>query len=156
MKKLISLFLILAALSCIFACGEVKPDGSDTAAVPEGSAANGDEKPEEIIDLTKMSAQIVYAYVYDMMTEPEKYIGKTFRIGGVYNTSYYDVTGCWYHWCVIADATACCSQGLEFILNDAKSKYPESGADIVIEGKFGTYDELGITYYYIDADTIKA
>lgn len=154
MKKQLSLLLILAAVFCLFACGEDKNGESDTAAVPAESTA--DAKPEEIIDLTKMSSQIVYAYVYDMMTEPEKYIGKTFRIGGVYNTSYYDVTGCWYHWCVIADATACCSQGLEFILNDAKSKYPESGAEIVIEGKFGAYDELGITYYYIDADTIKA
>lgn len=60
-----------------------------------------------------------------------------------------------YYACVIADATACCSQGLEFVLEGDYTypdDYPELGTDITVVGTFDTYDENGQTYcHLIDA-----
>ncbi len=47
-----------------------------------------------------------------------------------------------YFACVIADATACCQQGLEFVLAGDYSypdDYPELGTDITVVGEFQTY-----------------
>ena len=51
-----------------------------------------------------------------MMSKPEEYEGKTIRIEGKYYASYYPITDKYYNYCLIADALACCSQGLEFEL----------------------------------------
>jgi hypothetical protein len=47
------------------------------------------------------------------------------------------------------DATACCSQGIEFELTDDyvyPDDYPEDGGDICVVGTFDTYEEDGFTY----------
>ena len=41
------------------------------------------------IDLTRMSGTMVYAQVFQMVTEPEKYVGKRIKMKGVFS-SYYD------------------------------------------------------------------
>lgn len=98
-------------------------------------------------DLTAMSSDMVYATVYQLMTEPDSYIGKTFRMEGAYYASYYESTDTYYHFCVIQDATACCSQGLEFIWGDGThvypDEYPKEGDTVTVEGTFATYREEG-------------
>ncbi|MDD6211747.1 MAG: hypothetical protein PUB22_01135 [Clostridiales bacterium] len=71
------------------------------------------------LDLTSLSSTMVYAEVYNMMSAPEDYIGKTVKMKGQF-TYYqaYDEKGNpvpdqLYFACLIADAAACCSQGLE-------------------------------------------
>lgn len=49
------------------------------------------------------------------MVEPDKYIGKTLCIDGLYYTGQNEKTGTYYHYSIIKDALACCSQGLEFV-----------------------------------------
>lgn len=87
------------------------------------------------IDLTRMSSTMVYAQVYKMVTEPVKFIGKRIRMKGVFS-SYYDYeTKKRFYGCVIADALACCSQGLAF--EPAKDrKFPDDGEKITIIGDF--------------------
>ena len=101
------------------------------------------------VDLTTLSSTMVYAEVYDMMVTPEKYIGKTVKMNGTYNLYHDDTTDKNYFACIIADATACCSQGIEFILTDAYSypdDYPPNGAPICVAGVFDTYKEGDRTY----------
>lgn len=109
------------------------------------------------IDLTIMSSTMVYVEVYNMMTQPEDYLGKTIKVRGEYYVSYYDVTEQYYHFVVIADATACCTQGLEFVWQGEHiypEDYPADGKEIELTGVFSSYEEEGITYYCIDTDTI--
>ena len=109
------------------------------------------------VDLTVLSTTMVYAEVNNIMTNPGDYIGKTVRMGGPYYTSYYDETGLYYHYVVIEDATACCAQGLEFIWDGEHSypdDYPDERAYIEVAGVFGSYDELGRTYYCLTVDGI--
>ena len=49
---------------------------------------------------------------------------------------------------MIADASACCAQGMEFVLKDGMA-YPEMEADITVVGTFQVYDENGATYCHL-------
>ncbi len=119
----------------------------EDAAAPE----NG-ETPESIpapakgvdIDLTAMSATMVYSEVYSMLATPENYIGKTVKMDGIFAYYYDEATGNYYYACIIRDATACCSQGIEFVLTDDyvyPDDYPEVGGDVSVVGVFDTYME---------------
>ena len=108
---------------------------NDTAASDEGID----------YDLTKMNSDMVYATVYQMMMDPEQYVGKVCKIDGLYYAGQDENTGDYYHYCIITDALACCAQGLEFIWGDGSHKYPdEYPADqtpIIVQGTFETYQE---------------
>ena len=107
------------------------------------------------IDLTNMSSTMVYSYVFNMISTPDDFIGQRFRIRGIYDEQYWDQTKLTYHYIVIADATACCAQGLEFVLTDPNAAYPQVGEEFEISGIFGTYEEEGNLYIQIAADSIK-
>lgn len=124
-----------------------------------GQVVNGDSsviaqyKSEGVdVDLTLMGSDLVYATVYQMMSKPEEYEGKTIRIEGKYYASYYPITDKYYNYCLIADAAACCSQGLEFELGgDAvyPDDYPADQSHVIVTGVFETYtEEAGQTFYY--------
>ncbi len=124
-----------------------------------GQVVNGDSsvisqyKSEGVdVDLTLMGSDLVYATVYQMMSKPEEYEGKTIRIEGKYYASYYPITDKYYNYCLIADALACCSQGLEFELGgDAvyPGDYPSDQSEVIVTGVFETYtEEAGQTFYY--------
>lgn len=60
------------------------------------------------IDLTSLSSTMVYSEVYNMMYEPDSYIGKTIRMDGIYTAYHDESSGNNYFACIIQDATACC------------------------------------------------
>ena len=110
------------------------------------------------VDLTKLSSTMVYSEVYAMMTAPEDYIGKTVKMNGQFalyqatDVNGQPVPDQIYFACVIADATACCQQGLEFVLaGDYKypDDYPELGTDITVVGEFQTYMEGALQYCHL-------
>ena len=92
---------------------------------------------------------MVYSEVYNMMCEPDKYIGKTIKMNGLFTVYHDKSTGNKYFSCIIQDATACCSQGIEFVWKGDHSypdDYPEPGTEIVVTGTFDTYTEDDIVY----------
>ncbi|MBO4376598.1 MAG: hypothetical protein J5811_04795 [Lachnospiraceae bacterium] len=99
--------------------------------------------PSVDYDLTVMGKDMVYATVFQMVTNPKDYIGKTFKVKGMYYDSYLEETDTTYHFVVIADALACCSQGLEFIWEDDTREYPELESEVTLKGTFETYKEEG-------------
>lgn len=86
----------------------------------ESKEQGGQQTPGSDVDydLTNMNKDMVYATVYQLMVEPDKYIGKTLCIDGLYYTGQNEKTGTYYHYSIIKDALACCSQGLEFVWGD--------------------------------------
>ena len=128
-----------------------------TSGCGEGGQAGKEAAPalvEEItpdVDLTSMSSTIVYSEVYNMLLSPESYIGKTIKMRGafaVYATGEGDQETLYYA-CLIADATACCSQGIEFVPTGDyhfPDDYPELGSEITVIGTFDTYIEDGYEY----------
>ena len=168
MKKLFCVLLIVLMLGSLVACGSEKDKG--TAATdnqtPNSSVSQNQptEKESESapttstpaqsadgidVDLTKLSSTMVYSEVYNMMVSPDNYTGKTVKMNGAF--AYYEdpETKKQYFACIIADATACCSQGLEFILTGEHTypnDYPEVYSDITVTGTFETYEENGYNY----------
>lgn len=96
------------------------------------------------VDLTVLSSTMVYSQVYNMMMTPENFKGKVVKMQGSYSCFYDDASGKYYFACIIQDATACCSQGIEFVLTDDykyPDDYPTDGDIVTVQGVFDTYYE---------------
>ncbi len=180
MKKTLSIMLVICMIFALAACG--KDAGGQNAATTAPPASkqsdsnvNGQEFKETKaaqegknvdanqgidVDLTKLSGTMVYSEVYNMLSAPENYIGRTVKMNGSFNlycqktdeNGEPDLNYPIYYACVIADATACCSQGLEFVLDGNfayPDDYPELGDNITVTGTFETYKEDGTTYCHL-------
>ncbi len=136
MKKFLCILLAIAFCLVLPGC---------TVSVNKTTGADIAEKEENVdVDLTILSSTMVYSQVYDMMMTPEDFMGKVIKMNGTF--AYYkdESTGKYYYACIIKDATACCSQGIEFELNDSfkfPDDYPEAGDDVTVIGTFDTYQE---------------
>ena len=122
-------------------------DSTEGDAAGTGAKSGTNSSPAEgvDVDLTVMSSTMVYSEVLNMMTTPEDYIGKVIKMEGIYSTFHDAATGKSYYACIIQDATACCAQGIEFVLADGN--YPESNNQTLsVVGTFDTYDESGTKY----------
>ena len=100
--------------------------------------------PNVDVDLTVLSATMVYSEVYGMVYEPDRYIGKTVKMKGLFDMYHDETTDKYYFACVIMDATACCAQGIEFELKGEHKypdDYPKVGDEITVTGTFATYME---------------
>ena len=128
--------------------GGVTPVGGSGKALDAPDAMKI-EVEGDYVDLTTISSTMVYTEVYNMMFYPENFVGKTVKMKGAY-TSYLDeATNKLYHACMVKDATACCSQGIEFELtSDYKypDDYPKEADEVTVEGVFDLYTENGYKY----------
>ena len=123
---------------------------SSESSEPAPAAASSEESTPAVsdgdidVDLTNPDSNIVYAQVYDMVTNPDNYTGQTVKAHGTFAYTT-DETGEQEYFAVfIADASACCSQGIEFVWageHKYPDDYPEIGEEITVIGKFGTYKE---------------
>ena len=149
MKKILCVLLIALTLVPFAACG-----GENTAQKPAAEGAEGTAAVD--VDLTVLNGIMVYSEVNSMISFPDNYIGKTVKMQGQF-TIYQatDENGAFipdkmFFACMIADATACCAQGLEFALAGKPAypdEYPELGAEITVVGTFEWYEEDGCRYY---------
>ncbi len=101
------------------------------------------------IDLTTLSSTMVYSEVYNMMANPEDYAGKVIKMNGLAASYHDEASGNYYFACIIKDATACCAQGIEYVLTDeyiCPDDYPGDNEDITVIGIFDTYMEGDYMY----------
>ena len=116
---------------------------------PNADSIPADSEEGIDVDLTVLSSTMVYSEVYNMMVSPEQYIGKTVKMDGLFAYYHDEATGNYYFACIIQDATACCAQGIEFVLTEDYTypdDYLEADAEICVVGVFDTYEENGNTY----------
>lgn len=126
--KILILFIVLVMAVGTSACGKTqKSEAADRVKVDE--------------DLTEMSATVIYSKVYDMLVNGSDYQGKTIRMQGLFSSYYDEVEADTRYGCIIQDATACCAQGLEFILSEDLDKYPKEGDEITVVGTFELVDD---------------
>lgn len=120
--------------------GQTQNQGDDLASGDKSQA----EKNTVDVDLSVLTGTLVYSEVYNMLATPEDYIGKRIKITGMYATKYDSEKDKRYFACIVQDATACCLQGMEFLLTDDFSypeDYPSDGEEITVTGEFETYKE---------------
>lgn len=132
------------------------PAPTPAAAAAPTPAPTATPSPDGVdLDLTKLSATMVFAEVSAMVRTPEDYLGKTVRMAGplmVYEAN--PALGIdYFYTVVIQDATACCQQGMEFIWPEGT--LPEAGTGLVVTGTFAEYDCGGLPSYHIVADTVE-
>jgi len=176
MKYLLSVTLALAAGGCGSMGANVHTDTTGTGInqVMEEQIAAAEDKPAEEtaaaetqpaseeteaaavsydsvdVDLTTLSATMVYSEVYNMITTPDNYLGKTIKMNGQYTEYYNETTDRRYFACIILDATACCAQGIEFDLTENyvyPKDYPGEGDMVSVIGVYDRYEEDGFPYY---------
>ena len=175
MKRLLCLLLAVCMTLSLCACG--KDVGNDTSSSDVEVSAptesiptpNEQETPEESkpsqpsadgaeVDLTVLSSTMVYSEVYNMLyNDPESYLGKTVRARGEFSIYQLVVDGVLQpdpvaYACIIADAAACCAEGMEFVLEGDLTypdDYPELGTEITVIGEFQSYEENGMTRYHL-------
>ncbi len=111
------------------------------------------------IDLTKASKTIIYATVFNMVVEPDDFIGKTVRVSGNFRVFEDDYSDDRYYAIIIPDATACCETGIEFIWegeHNYPEDYPAVEQKITITGKYNVMEfEDGVSYFYLDVSDIE-
>ncbi|MBO4693486.1 MAG: hypothetical protein J5659_03710 [Clostridia bacterium] len=165
MKKIISVLSAAVIIFMLCACNDIdtgRTKKNNTKTVDDIlNEAAGDDKGASValsggidfvadklnkencdIDLTSMNSTMVYSEVNNMMVNPDDYVGKTIKMRGQFSVFGGDKRN--YYACIIADATACCSQGIEFISKKERKypeEYPEIGNEITVVGEFETYFE---------------
>lgn len=179
MKRLFCLLLAVCMTLSLCACwkGSEKDAGNDTPSsdvevsaptesIPVPENQQSPEESEQLqssadgvdVDLTVLSSTMVYSEVYNMLyNDPAHYLGKTVKARGEFSI-YQLVTDSVLqpdpvaYACIIADATACCAEGMEFVLEGDYTypdDYPELGAEITVIGEFQSYEENGMTWYHL-------
>ncbi|MBR6003781.1 MAG: hypothetical protein IK068_03560 [Lachnospiraceae bacterium] len=135
------------------------PVASVSVSEPPAPQESSEEIEEgDFIDLTVLSSVLVYTEVYNMVYYPENYEGKIIKAKGpfdVYVASEEEKalygTDC-YFYVVVQDATACCQQGLEFVLKEDPGfpdGYPSVGTEVTVCGRYETYQEGDTTYAHL-------
>lgn len=160
--RLILCILSAAMLLCACSCASKEAPAQETSAAEPAAAetAAAETKTEAAparidLDLSAMSGNIVYSQILNMMNDPRPFLNKVIKVAGYY-TCFEDTTlGTVYHACMIPDAAACCSQGLEFVWggNHGPADYPQEATDIVVTGRLEMYEENGSNYLHlVDAE----
>ena len=179
MKRLFCLLLAVCMMASLCACGKgrEKDAGNDTLSSNEEASASAEsipvpedqQSPEESeqlqsyagkvdVDLTVLSSTMVYSEVYNMLyNDPAHYLGKTVKARGTFSIYQLVTDGVLQpdpvsYACIISDATACCAEGMEFVLEGDYTypdDYPELGAEITVIGEFQPYEENGMTRYHL-------
>jgi len=111
------------------------------------------------LDLTQMSATMIYTTVFDMLIMPEEYENKNIKVSGFFYVFVNELNGERYYAIIIPDATQCCQQGIEFIWlgeHEYPADYPEIGQEVEITGRYQiTENEDGITYTFLKVSNLK-
>ena len=110
------------------------------------------------LDLTKMSATMIYSTIFDMLIMPEDYVERIIKVKGWFETYTNPQTGEMYYAVVVPDATACCQQGLEFVWKGNHTypdDFPKPGQNITVTGIYKMIENDGVTYTYLEANSVE-
>ena len=169
MKRVFCLFAVIVMVASLYACSSESASQKKSIASGSKTVADvlnqADETQEETdsaakkkmsnsvsstdvdLDLTTLSSTMVYSEVLDMLQTPDDYMGMTIKMSGSFAVAQGEDR--MYYACIIKDATACCSNGIEFIWDGDHSypdDYPAAGDDITVVGEFDKYYEDGTLY----------
>lgn len=139
-------------LCCCIVCLNLVACSEETVPENQISAEDMSQQVGVDVDLTALSSTMVYSEVYQMMFNMEKYIGKVVKIEGQFMVYTHPDTGKNYYACVVQDALACCTSGIEFVLKDGGNypvDYPNLQSTITVVGVFRTYEEYGYETFHL-------
>ena len=137
----------------------VEPDNTVVECPPGRIETTTTPAPSKVdLDLTKMSATMIYSTIFDMLIMPEDYVDKNIKLSGWFETYTDPQTGEMYYAVVVPDATACCQQGLEFVWKGNHAypdDFPKPGQNITVTGIYKMIENDGVTYTYLEANSVE-
>ena len=137
----------------------VEPDNTVVECPPGRIETTTTPAPSTVdLDLTKMSATMIYSTIFDMLIMPEEYVDKNIKLSGWFETYTDPQTGEMYYAVVVPDATACCQQGLEFVWKGNHTypdDFPKPGQNITVTGIYKMIENDGVTYTYLEANSVE-
>ena len=137
----------------------VEPDNTVVECPPGRIENTTTPAPSKVdLDLTKMSATMIYSTIFDMLIMPEDYVDKNIKLSGWFETYTDPQTSEMYYAVVVPDATACCQQGLEFVWKGNHTypdDFPKPGQDITVTGIYKLIETDGVTYTYLEAKSVE-
>ena len=161
MKKTLTLIFVLI----IFAGCSKKTSENTVVEASKNAVVESAEKAATTVtsgkvdlDLTKMSATMIYSTIFDMLIMPEDYVEKNIKVKGWFETYTDPYSGELYYAVIVPDATACCQQGLEFVWqgeHNYPKDFPNPGDDITVTGIYKLTENDGITYNYLEASAVE-
>ncbi len=126
----------------------------DEAGVEQSvSAEDGASGSDVNFDFTQMSSTLVYAQVYDFITNANDYVDKSFRVQGQFQSATLD-DGSEICFIVVNDATGCCPQGIEVRLSEGAEK-PENGSIVLVDTVAGSYEYGDMYYGYMQIESME-
>ncbi len=137
--------LIFALLMMIFtACSSTSTSEVETQ-----------KETEEVksYDLTQMSSTMVYSQIFDLVTDPNKYLNSNFTVQGSLLNSEDANTGEMFYALLIVDATSCCAQGLELSFPE-DMELPEMPMGATIVGTIGVKTVGDYDFPYVNVSEI--
>ncbi len=153
-EKVFKKYLLLILFVCLAGCSK---NSKNTRNHAKKSVADLQENESAFaldIDLTKMSATMIYSQIFNMIIEPEVFEGNIIKVAGKFTEISDSETSQISYAVLIPDATACCQQGLELRWegrSELSGECPELDSEIVVTGKYTVmYDENDIMHTYID------
>jgi len=145
---------IIAAAACISITAVIAASVIFILLQSSGIRANADG----VVDLTSLSFTMKAAEINRITTRPNIYLGKTIKLDGFYYTEYDSRLERSHHYVVIQQVDPCCPiLGLEFICSGDRiypDDYPAEWSEIEVAGVYGSYEEFGYPYFYLDIDDI--
>lgn len=137
----------------------VEPDNTVVECPPGRIETTTTPAPSKVdLDLTKMSATMIYSTIFDMLIMPEDYVEKIIKVKGWFDTYMDTKSGELYYAVLVPDATACCQQGLEFIWKGNHTypdDFPKPGQNITVTGIYKMIENDGVTYTYLEANSVE-
>lgn len=137
----------------------MEPDNTVVECPPGRIETTTTPAPSKVdLDLTKMSATMIYSTIFDMLIMPEDYVEKIIKVKGWFETYTDPQTGEMYYAVVVPDATACCQQGLEFVWKGNHAypdDFPKPGQNITVTGIYKMIENDGVTYTYLEANSVE-
>ncbi len=137
MKKILCVLIIIASL---------------------GTSASGLFAQSIDHDLSKMSGIMAYSLLFEILINPEPYLGKTIKATGFFYRGYSEHTKRNFNYVMVGDETACCWQGLEFLIDGRENlpeNYPTQNDDIEVIGVLKSYEAAGYTFFYLDVEEVR-
>lgn len=117
------------------------------------NTAEVDANDEVDLNITE---KMYVTYINEIYTNPDSYLGKRLKIEGMFTAEYFGETDTTYYY-VYRQGPGCCGNdgsmcGFEFTSKDGK--YPNENDWIEVVGTLDQYDENGVQYLTIRADSV--
>lgn len=153
MKKIFSAIILIL---CFILTG-CSDNGKANSSAERSSISESKNQNKVDIDLSRLEGNIVFSEATDILSNADKYIGKTIRVKGYFSSSYDSHDDSRYYMILIGELPT--EKGFEFIWDEGSHRYPDEypkeKAEIIIEGELKSYKSEDHQYCYIATDEIQ-